>query len=138
MQLTTIALASAVVAVSSAIETHGGYQYETRFSPDAAPETQDLKDPYETAAAQQAYAHLKERIQATGIASQCLPGSETSEPADLYALKDCIVADDKTNFFGLLAEDIESSNTFWDQVIQESTSDRSKWLPARAVSVLIP
>lgn len=76
MQMRTVALASAIIAITGAIETHGGYQYEARFSPDATPETQNLKDPYETAAAKQAYARLKEQIEATGIASQCLTESE--------------------------------------------------------------
>lgn len=134
MQLKTVALASAIIAVTSAIETHGGYQYETRFSPDASPETNDIKDSYETTAAEQAYARLQEKIKATGIASQCLTGSEGAQPAALYALKDCIVADNKDNFFKLLAEDIQESNTFWSQVVQESTTDRTQWVPARAVS----
>ncbi|KAI1739145.1 hypothetical protein F4680DRAFT_149298 [Xylaria scruposa] len=132
MQLSIIALAPAIIAITSAIETHGGYQYETRFSPDAAPETQDIKDPYETAAAKQAYARLREQIKATGIASHCLKDSEGQEPAALYTLKDCIAADNKSDFFTLLAEDIEESNTFWRQVIQESAADRSQWVPARA------
>lgn len=134
MQLKTVTLASAIFAATSAIETHGGYQYETRFSPDASPETNDIKDSYETAAAQQAYARLQEQIKATGIAQQCLTESEGTQPAALYALKDCIVADNKDNFFGLLAGDIEESKAFWGQVVQESTTDRTQWVPARAVS----
>lgn len=134
MQLKTVALASAIVAVTSAIEIHGGYQYETRFTPNASPETNDIKDPYETAAAEQANTRLQEKIKATGIANQCLTASEGAQPAALYALKDCIVADDKDNFFNLLAEDIKESNAFWGQVVQESTTDRTQWVPARAVS----
>ncbi|KAI0400806.1 hypothetical protein F4802DRAFT_471036 [Xylaria palmicola] len=131
MQLTAATLLSTIVTVAGAIETHGGYQYEARFSPDAAPETKDVKDPYETAAATQAYARLQEQIEATGIAQQCLTASVGVEPADLYALKDCITTDDKGDFFTLLAEDIQESNGFWHRVVQESTSDRTHWVPAR-------
>ncbi|KAJ8123622.1 hypothetical protein ONZ43_g470 [Nemania bipapillata] len=123
--------ALAFIATTGAIETHGGYSYEARFSPDASPETKDIKDPYEIAAAKQAYAHLRDRIQTTSIASQCLTKSEGTEPADLYALKDCIVADNKDNFFTLLSEDIQDSNAFWDEVVKQSTTDRSQWVPAR-------
>ncbi|TGJ87844.1 hypothetical protein E0Z10_g915 [Xylaria hypoxylon] len=132
MHLKTVALASAIIAVTSGIETHGGYQYETRFSPDATPETHNVKDPYETAAAKEAHARLREQIEATGLTRQCLTESTGTEPADLYALKDCIAADDKHNFFTLLAEDIEESNAFWAQLVQESTTDRTQWVPARA------
>ncbi|KAJ8130541.1 hypothetical protein O1611_g3091 [Lasiodiplodia mahajangana] len=134
MQLKTIILASATIAIAGAIETHGGYQYETRFSPDAAPEAKDLKDPYEIAAAKQAFANLQKEMAATNIASQCLTESGSTQPADIYALKDCIASDDKDNFFMILAEDIQQSNAFWDQVVQESTNDRTQWVPARAVS----
>ncbi|KAJ2984550.1 hypothetical protein NUW58_g6001 [Xylaria curta] len=145
MQLKTIALASAIAAVTGAIETHGGFQYEARFSPEVAPETKTIKTSYEEAAAQQAYARLHEQIKATGVARQCLTESNSTgvarrssaegvTPADLYALKDCIAADDEHNFFALLADDIEESNTFWEQVVRESTSDRTQWVPARAVS----
>ncbi|KAI0906715.1 hypothetical protein F4823DRAFT_605917 [Ustulina deusta] len=132
MQLKTVALASAIIAVAVGIESHGGYQYETRFSADAAPETNNIKDPYETAAAKQAYSRLQEQIKATGITSQCLTEPTSTEPGDLYALKDCIAADSARNFFSLLADDIEESNTFWAQVVQESTTDRTRWVPARA------
>ncbi|KAI0193513.1 hypothetical protein F4808DRAFT_357887 [Astrocystis sublimbata] len=132
MQLRTLALAPAFIALTGAIETHGGYQYEARFSPDAAPETKDVKDPYETAAAKQAYSRLQEQIKITGISSHCLTDYEDDSPAGLYALKRCVVADNKSNFFTLLYEDIEESNNFWHQVISESTDDRSKWVPARA------
>ncbi|GAP88198.1 hypothetical protein SAMD00023353_1500180 [Rosellinia necatrix] len=132
MHFRTVALASAIAAVTGALETHGGFQYETRFAPNASPETRDIKDAYETAAAQQAYSRLREQIEATGIASQCLTGPEGAQPADLYALKDCIVAEDEHNLFALLAEDIEESNAFWAQVVGESTTDRTKWVPARA------
>ncbi|KAI0425241.1 hypothetical protein F5Y09DRAFT_322227 [Xylaria sp. FL1042] len=132
MQLKTLALSSAIVAATSAIETHGGYQYEARFSSDAAPETKNIKDPYETTAAQQAYARLQEQIEATGITRQCLTEPTGTEPGDLYTLKDCIAADNAGNFFTLLADDIEESNSFWAQVVQESTTDRTQWVPARA------
>ncbi|KAI1421318.1 hypothetical protein F5Y12DRAFT_787579 [Xylaria sp. FL1777] len=132
MQLKTIASASAIIAVTVGIETHGGYQYEARFSSDVAPETINIKDPYETAAAKQAYARLREQIDATGITRQCLIQPTGTEPGDLYALKDCIAADNARNFFTLLADDIEESNTFWAQVVQESTTDRTQWVPARA------
>ncbi|KAI0539594.1 hypothetical protein GGR58DRAFT_500035 [Xylaria digitata] len=132
MHLNTVAMASVIIAVTSGIETHGGYQYEARFSPEATPEAQDIKEPYETTAAKQAHARLREQMEATGITSQCLTESTGTEPASLYALKDCIVADNKLNFFTLLAEDIEESNAFWTQVVQESTTDRTKWVPARA------
>ncbi|GAW11797.1 hypothetical protein ANO14919_011490 [Xylariales sp. No.14919] len=132
MHLKTVVLASAIVTVTSSIETHGGYQYEARFSPEATPEAKNIKDPYETTAATIANARLREQVEATGIARQCLAESADAEPAGLYALKDCIAADNKRNFFTLLAEDIEESKAFWTQVIQESTTDRTKWVPARA------
>ncbi|KAI1153684.1 hypothetical protein F4825DRAFT_414184 [Nemania diffusa] len=131
MQLATVALASAIIATAGAIETHGGYQYESRFSADATPETKDIKDPYEIAAAKEAYSHLQERITATNVSSQCLTKPEGTQPADLYALKGCIVADNKDNFFTLLSEDIQDSDNFWDKVVQESTTDRTQWVPAR-------
>jgi hypothetical protein len=136
MHLKTIVLVPALIARVGAIETHGGYTFESRFSSNATPETSNIKNPYETTAAEQVATHLREQIQATGIASHCLEelkGTGTS-PADLYALKDCIVADNEDNFFILLAKDIEESNAFWDQVLSESTSDRTQWVPARAVS----
>ncbi|KAI1296212.1 hypothetical protein F5Y03DRAFT_387175 [Xylaria venustula] len=132
MQLKTFAVASAIFAVAVAIETHGGYQFETRFSSDAAPETTDIKDPYEITAAQQAYARLHEQVEATGIASQCLTEPTGTQPGDLYTFKDCIAANSSRNFFTLLAEDIEDANSFWTQVVQESTTNRTQWVPARA------
>ncbi|KAI1271042.1 hypothetical protein F5Y07DRAFT_384323 [Xylaria sp. FL0933] len=132
MQLKTLALSSAIVAAIGAIETHGGYQYEARFSADAAPETNNVKDPYETAAAQQAYARLQEQIEATGVTRQCLTEPTGTEPDDLYTLKDCIAADNPSNFFTLFADDIKESNSFWVQVVQESTTNRTQWVPARA------
>ncbi|KAI3319316.1 hypothetical protein HD806DRAFT_290412 [Xylariaceae sp. AK1471] len=132
MQLKTIAIAPALITVIGAIETHGGYKFEARFSSDAAPETSNIKDPYETEAAKQAVTHLLEQIKATGIASHCPEKRKGISPADLYALKDCIVADNEDNFFTLLAKDIEESNTFWDQVLSQSTTDRTKWVPARS------
>jgi hypothetical protein len=134
MQLKTAALASAIVAIATAIETHGGYQFESRFAADVAPETSDIKDPYETEAAMQAYAHLQDRITATGLALHCPVGTSYPTPADLYKLKDCIAADNKDNFFTLLAQDIEQSNDFWAKVVEESTADRTQWVPARVVS----
>ncbi|KAI1170917.1 hypothetical protein F4777DRAFT_567463 [Nemania sp. FL0916] len=131
MHFNAITLASAFLATSSAIETHGGYHYESRFSVDAAPETSDVKDPYETEAAKQAYARLEEQVKATGIAKQCLAEPTGVQPADLYALKDCIAADNKDHFFTLLADDIEESDDFWEKVVQESTTNRTLWVPAR-------
>ncbi|KAI8629697.1 hypothetical protein F5Y19DRAFT_431549 [Xylariaceae sp. FL1651] len=132
MQLKTIALAPAFIAATGAIETHGGYEYEARFAVNAASETADIKDPYEATAAKQASLRLQQQISATGIASKCLAYNTGTSPADLYALKDCVAADNEDNFFTLLAEDIEESNAFWDQVVRESTSDRTQWVPARA------
>ncbi|KAI0107821.1 hypothetical protein GGR51DRAFT_515133 [Nemania sp. FL0031] len=132
MQLNTIILTSAIIATTRAIETHGCYQYETRFSPDGAPETKDVKDAYEIAAAKQAFDNLRKGIAATNITSQCLTESGSMQPADIYALKDCITTDNKNNFFTILAEDIQESNAFWDQVVAESTSDRTQWVPARS------
>ncbi|KAI1123413.1 hypothetical protein F5Y10DRAFT_54542 [Nemania abortiva] len=133
MQLKTIALASAIIAVTRAIETHGGYQFETRFSADAAPETEDVKDYYESEAAEQAFTRLRLGIAATNIARHCLANNTGADlPSDLYALKDCIAADNKNNFFTILAKDIQESNAFWDKVVQESTGDRTQWVPARS------
>ncbi|KAI1114923.1 hypothetical protein F5Y14DRAFT_412451 [Nemania sp. NC0429] len=132
MQLQTITLASAIIGAISALETHGGYDYETRFKPDASPETNAIKDSYEATAAEQAYTRLQEKVQLTGVAHQCLNFTEGAQPATLYALKDCIAADSKGNFFKLLAEDIENSNDFWGEILLESTNNRTQWVPARA------
>jgi len=134
MQLKTLALAPALAVVVGALETHGGYDFETRFSADATPETTDIKDAYESTAAEQAANRLREQIKATSVATGCLDGNTGNTPADLYALKNCIAADNEDNFFTLLADDIEESNSFWGKVLDESTTDRTKWVAARSVS----
>jgi hypothetical protein len=128
-------LASAIITATGAIETHGGYQFESRFSANASPETKAIKVTYETAAAKQASIRLQDQVQATGIAHHCLDKCKGQSLANLYALKDCITADNDHNFFNLLAEDIKEANAFWDQVIRESTADRTQWRPARSVSI---
>lgn len=50
----------------------------------------------------------------------------------MYAFKDCIANDDPANFFDLLSDDISAANKFWADVIADSTTDRTKWVPARA------
>ncbi|CAJ2508775.1 Uu.00g138010.m01.CDS01 [Anthostomella pinea] len=122
---------AALVSLAASTETHGGYDFQVRFSNTADPETTDIKDAYEQAAAEQASTHLQARINATGIAADCLKSNTGPTPAELYALKDCVAADNVGNFFTLLADDIEESNTFWDTVVSQSTTDRTQWVPAR-------
>ncbi|KAJ6788194.1 hypothetical protein PWT90_11205 [Aphanocladium album] len=129
-------LCSLLVAAAGALavtETHGGVDFEVRWTNTSAAETTPVKVFYESAAAHQAIERLKIAIQENDIAKDCLNANQSTSPAELYALKDCIVeAGGPTVFFKLLGEDIEKANHFWDLVISKSTPDRKKWVPARA------
>ncbi len=108
MLLKSLLPLSAAFSIAAAAEVHGGVSYEVRFDWNASVETIAFKDAYETEAARQASQRLQSVICKTGIA-----------------------AENTRNFFDLLGNDIAEANTFWDKVITESTSDRTKWVPAR-------
>lgn len=85
----------------------------------------------ETAAAKQVYDRLNDAIHATNITSDCL-SSANSTPAGVYSLKDCMVAENgKGVFFDLLADDIAAGDKFWTQVVDESSTDLTEYIPAR-------
>ncbi|KIN06851.1 hypothetical protein OIDMADRAFT_46776 [Oidiodendron maius Zn] len=116
----------------TAQEVHSGITFDVQFSNTSAIETTPIKDPYEATAAQQASIRLQTAINETGIAKDCLTNPVDISPTALYALKDCIANETVDGFFMLLADDIEASNTFWDRVVTESTSDMTQWVPTRA------
>lgn len=131
--LKTLAFGLSFAAITASQEVHNGITYEARFDNTSAVETTPIKDAYETAAAQQATDRLRQALTDTGLAPDCLAANNGTTPADLYAFKDCIVAAEGASiFFTLLADDISESNDFWAQVVAESTTDRSQWVPARA------
>lgn len=129
--LKSLLFASALAGFAAAQETHNGIVYEVRWTNTSAVETTAIKDTYETTAAEQATTRLREALTETGMTPDCLAANTGSTPADLYALKDCIAADNVNNFFTLLADDIEDSNVFWEKVVDESTADVTGWVPAR-------
>ncbi|KAI0392364.1 hypothetical protein F5Y17DRAFT_363443 [Xylariaceae sp. FL0594] len=143
MHLKTLSL---LALTAHALETHGGYDFETRFTPGGAPETGGIKDSYESVAAAQAASHLREQMRVKAVALGCLTEEDdasddtqtpitattTTSPADLYALKECIAKDKEDNFYTLLADDIKASDAFWGKVVDESTKDRGKWVAARS------
>jgi hypothetical protein len=134
MSLKYVSLLCALLgsASVSAQEVHSGITYAVQFSNTSAVETTNIKDPYETTAAQQASVRLQAAIQETGIAKDCLTNSSDVSPTALYTLKDCIANQTVGDFFTLLADDINESNTFWDKVVTESTTDLTQWVPTRA------
>ncbi|CAG9990267.1 unnamed protein product [Clonostachys byssicola] len=131
--LSVLAAATAVAAT----ETHDGIEYEIRWEPNGAAETAAIKTSYETAAAEEAYTRIQSAVNSEantqGIGKTCLTSVESeAEPEKLYKLKECIIAEAGEDiFFDLLADDITKSDAFWAKVIAESTTDRTKWIPAR-------
>ncbi|KAI0484168.1 hypothetical protein GGR56DRAFT_668753 [Xylariaceae sp. FL0804] len=129
--LSASALLAAAATVVTAVETHGGVDFEVRFAANATPVATPIKTAYESAAASQAAARLHEAIENTGITADCLEAHNGTSVDELYALKNCIDAEDEGAFFTLLESDIERANAFWATVVAESTADRTQWVPAR-------
>jgi hypothetical protein len=136
MRLNNIASASALgltlVSTVAAVETHGGIDFEVFWEEGSEAETKPIKTYYETTASVQAATRLHERIEAQGLETDCVAAHPGTDPASLYALKDCLVAQDSEVFWSLLAEDISAADAFWEQVIAESTRPRSEWVAAKA------
>ncbi|KAI1259244.1 hypothetical protein F5Y18DRAFT_433528 [Xylariaceae sp. FL1019] len=136
-KLITSIILLASTTVISAIEMHSGVPFQARFSWDATPETIPIKDSYEATAAQQAYDRLTEVYKAKPSlpGDDCLSlGTATTQPHALYELKDCIIKEtgDESIFFALLQDDITEADNFWSTVLNQSTQDRTQWVPARA------
>lgn len=127
----SILSASTFLAAVSAIETHGGIDFETRFSADGEPMTEQIKTFYETTATKQASARLVKRIVDKEYPTECLTKCPGSDPTAFYELKECIAAEDPNAFFHLLSEDIEEADAFWEKVVAESTKPREEWIGAR-------
>ncbi|KAJ4392093.1 hypothetical protein N0V93_005715 [Gnomoniopsis smithogilvyi] len=122
---------TAVIGMAVAIETHGGVQFDVRWTNTSSPLDNPIKDAYETAAAKQVYERLQGAIHATNITSDCL-SSGNSTPAGVYVLKDCMVAEHGSGvFFDLLADDIAEADKFWKQVVEESSTNVTEYIPAR-------
>lgn len=123
--------ASAFLSAVSALETHGGIDFDARFSADGEAITEQIKTFYENTASEQAATRLYKRIAEQEYATQCLGDSPGTDPASFYAIKDCIVAENPNAFFELLAEDIAEADAFWEKVVSESTKPRSEFVAAR-------
>ncbi|KAF8213456.1 hypothetical protein K438DRAFT_1750735 [Mycena galopus ATCC 62051] len=126
---TFLALLSAATVIAQ--EVHGNITFEVQFNATAPIETTDIKDAYEAAAAAFASRRLHAAIKQTGIGKDCLTDPDDLSPTALYALKDCIAAENQDDFFALLASDIAESNTFWSTVVNESTTNLTQFIPAR-------
>jgi hypothetical protein len=117
---------------AAAQEIHGGVTYDIRWDNTSAISTTNsnqgrLRD----SSLQSGHSTPDEIPKVAGVTPNCLAANNGSTPADLFALEDCIAADNIDNFFTLLAPDIYNSYYFWDKVVSESTTDRTQWKPAR-------
>ncbi|KAF7335247.1 hypothetical protein MSAN_02335200 [Mycena sanguinolenta] len=134
MQLGYLSFLSAVFSAATVViaqEVHGNVTFEVRWNFTAPIETTDIKDAYEEAAAVQANLRIQQAINTTQTYTECLTNPSDLSPAAVYALKNCIVAENPLAFFTLLADDISASTDFWDGVIAQSTTDLTQFVPAR-------
>ncbi|CAI6092171.1 unnamed protein product [Clonostachys chloroleuca] len=124
-----LAVAS-VISMAAAIETHGGIDFEVRWEAGGEPETKPIRDFYVNTGAEQAATRLYKRISERNFQTNCEVTGKT-DAESLFALKECIAAEDENAFFSLLSEDLDEGDAFWEKVVKESTASRKDWIAAR-------
>lgn len=134
MQAKALTAIAGLLALASAIETHGGYDFEVFWDPNGPAETKPIKTFYQTESAKIASERLHARLKEQDYETECTKDAANmgNDLESLYRLKECIATENENAFFTILAEDIEKADAFWEKVIAESTAPRRKWVASRA------
>lgn len=131
------AVSALAVTVGATVFSYGTppVSYEFTLQGSDTPETTDIKNSYEQAAAQQAYARITSSTSGTDLETTCpctdVQGKDARNAT--YALKDCVIgASNDTVFLSLLSSDTTAADAFWGTVVSQSSSNMSDWKASRA------